>query len=118
MSAGGVKPVDAAPLDPTLVAKGQDAFQRCSGCHTVAPDGGSRAGPNLYGLAGQVAGKREGYYYSDALAASRIVWSADTLDAYLADPTGYIPGSEMAPGTVRDPEQRAAIVAFLLSLKE
>lgn len=118
MSASEAELVQAAPPDPALVAQGSEAFRRCSGCHSATPDGGSRAGPNLYGLAGTVAGKKDGYFYSEALAASQIVWSTETLDAYLADPDGYIPGSEMRRGTVRDPQERAAIVAYLVSLQD
>lgn len=117
-SAGDPKLAQAGPPDPALVVQGSEAFRRCSGCHSATPDGGSRAGPNLYGLAGTVAGKKDGYFYSEALAASQIVWSTETLDAYLADPDGYIPGSEMRRGTVSDPQERAAIVAYLVSLKD
>ena len=41
--------------------------RRCSVCHTVAPDGGNRAGPSLYRIYGRRAGTREGYIYSKAL---------------------------------------------------
>ncbi len=102
--------------DPMMVARGKDAFQRCTGCHAAAPGARSQAGPNLYGTVGRVAGSHPGFPYTDALAASKIVWDAETLDAYLADPTGTVPGSEMQRGTVRDADQRAAIVAYLISL--
>lgn len=104
------------PYDPEVVALGEDAFQRCKGCHSVAPGGPSRAGPNLHGIFGQVAGTRPGYPYTDALAGSGIVWDTDTLDSFLADPSGTVPGSEMRRGTVSDTDQRAAIIAYLASL--
>lgn len=104
------------PYGPEVVALGEDAFQRCKGCHSVAPGGPSRAGPNLHGIFGQVAGTRPGYPYTDALAGSRIVWDTDTLDSFLADPSGTVPGSEMRRGTVSDTDQRAAIIAYLASL--
>lgn len=105
------------PRDPAVVAQGEDAFQRCQGCHSVSPDGPSRAGPNLHGIFGQVAGTRAGFPYTDALSRSGITWDVDTLDAFLADPSGYVPGSEMRRGTVIDANQRRAIIAYLASLR-
>ena len=75
-------------------------------------------GPSLFGIAGRQAGAWDGYPYSAALAESRVKWDAASLDAFLANPSGFIPGSEMQRGTVRDPELRAAIVAYLVSASE
>lgn len=96
-----------------LVALGEDAFQTCTGCHSVAADGRSSAGPNLYGVMGRQAGSLEGYSFSDAFVASDITWDEASLDGFLADPQGYIPGSEMLAGAVPDDETRAAIIAYL-----
>lgn len=75
-------------------------------------------GPNLYGIAGRQAGSLSGYPYSDALAGSDVTWDAASLDAFLADPSGFIPRSEMQRGRVNDPELRAAIVAYLVAASE
>lgn len=75
-------------------------------------------GPNLYGIAGRQAGSLPGYPYSDALSGSDVTWDAASLDAFLADPSGFIPESEMQRGAVSDPEMRGAIVAYLLGLSE
>ncbi len=99
-----------------LAARGEDAFQRCTGCHVVEAGARSTAGPNLHGIVGRVAGNLDGYRYTDALAASDIVWDKESLDQYLADPSGYVPGTEMTRGTVRDDETRTAIIAYLASI--
>ncbi len=101
-----------------LVAMGQEAFARCSSCHVVEPGAGSTAGPNLHGVVGRVAGSLDGYPYTEALAASQITWDEASLDRYLADPSGTVPGSEMEVGTVSDDETRSAIIAYLASLTE
>lgn len=113
MPASAVEPGADAAL--TLVARGEDAFQMCTGCHEFESGAPSGAGPNLHGVVGRVAGSLEGYPYSDALVASRVTWDEASLDLFLADPEGYIPGSEMLVGTVADAEDRAAIVAYLAS---
>lgn len=109
-----------APADLTgdVVAMGEDAFQVCTGCHTVEAGAPSAAGPNLHGVVGRVAGSLENFPYSEALAASQVTWDEATLDRYLADPAGYIPGTDMQVGTVTDPEARAALIAYLASVSQ
>ncbi|MEP1422203.1 MAG: c-type cytochrome [Erythrobacter sp.] len=101
-----------------LVSLGEDVFQTCKGCHSLDADGRSSAGPNLYGVMGRKAGSHEGYSYSDALAASDITWDEASLDGFIADPQGYIPGSEMVVGALRDDERRKAVIAYLAAQGE
>ena len=101
--------------DAALVAFGREVFDKCDGCHSVEPGGRSAAGPNLFGVVGREAGSLEGFPFTDALSASKIVWDEDSLDAYLADPEGLVPGTDMMRGTVNEPELRKALIAFLAS---
>ncbi len=101
-----------------LVAKGKAAFGVCSGCHVAEAGEASAAGPNLYGVIGRQAGALDDFGYSDALAGSDITWDVASLDRFLANPTGYVPGTTMVAGQVSDGENRAAIVAYLGSLSE
>ena len=104
--------------DASLVALGRDGFAQCDGCHSLDPQGRSGMGPSLFRIAGRQAGGWDGYPYSAALIESGVTWDAASLDAFLADPSGFIPGSEMKRGTVHDPDLRAAIVAYLVSASE
>lgn len=106
----------AAVVD--LVALGEDAFQTCTGCHSVDGDGRSAAGPNLYGVIGRKAGSLEGYSFSDAFIASDITWDEASMDAFLADPQSAVPGNEMLAGAVPDAENRKAIIAYLAAQGE
>lgn len=101
-----------------IIALGQDAFQMCTGCHVAEAGARSGAGPNLYGVVGRAAGSLEDYPYSDALTGSEITWDAASLDGFLADPSGYAPGTDMLAGAVPDDEARAAIIAYLASTSE
>jgi cytochrome c len=66
--------------------KGASIFQnRCSMCHSTQ-QGIRNYGPNLHGVFGRQAGSLPGYDYSADLRNSRIVWNAETLSEYLADP--------------------------------
>ena len=84
--------------------KGKQTFQgRCSACHTLAADSGDIAGPNLWGVFDRVAGSKDGFVFSDTLVKADFTWSPDTLDAWLRDPRGYLPGNIMGiPEAVPD----------------
>lgn len=107
----------AAPAATDLVAKGKAAFAACSSCHAVAPGAASGIGPNLHGVVGRKAGSLAGFAYSEAMAKSGITWTEAELSAFLANPSGKVPGTAMAAGQVADAERRAAVVAYLASLK-
>ena len=97
------------PADPE---KGKVAFEKCAACHTVGEDA-TADGPSLKGVFGRKAGSRDDYRYSAAMKRSEIVWSAETLDAYLTDPQGYIRGNRMAFAGMADKPERDDLIAFL-----
>jgi cytochrome c len=90
--------------------RGKELYEsRCAGCHSLDQD---RIGPRHRGLIGRKAGAVPGFEYSSALRASRIVWSSQTLDAWLSNPERLIPGQRMNY-SVADAADRAALVAYL-----
>ena len=80
----------------TVNTAGRQIFQqRCGACH-VATAQDNRVGPSLLGLFGRPAGSVAGFSYSEAMRGSGIVWTDETLTAYLATPRDTIPGNRMA----------------------
>lgn len=104
-----------ASLKDADYMKGKQGFQsRCSACHTLADSSGNIAGPNLWGVFDRVAGSKGEFTYSETLAAAKFTWSPDRLDAWLADPRGYLPGNIMGiPEAVPEAERRN-IISFML----
>ena len=99
--------VEAQAADAT---RGKELYEsRCAGCHSLDQD---RIGPRHRGLIGRKAGAVAGFEYSPALRASRIVWSAQALDRWLANPERLIPGQRMNY-SVPDAADRAALIAYL-----
>ena len=94
---------------------GKTVYNQCAACHAVE-EGVNRVGPSLYGIMGREAGSAEGFNYSDAMKNSGITWDEETLNAYLEDPRGYIPGNRMPYGGLKDEQQRADLIAYLATL--
>jgi cytochrome c len=116
----------AALLAPAVPAAAQDAaagqrvFAQCRACHTPDQGGRNGVGPNLWGIVGQPAGKREGFRYSanmQELAAGGLTWTKENLDKYLNNPKDLVPRGSMAFAGVRNAEQRANLIAYLETLK-
>lgn len=105
--------------DPSLVfignpQKGAAVFQnRCSACHSVQETAPAKIGPPLHGLLGRQAGTVPGYNYSADMRASRIIWNAQTLDAYLADPHRGIPSATMPYQGLSSKTARDDLISFL-----
>lgn len=99
-------------------AEGEKVFKRaCATCHIVTKEGPKRLGPSLFEIAGRKTGTVEGFRYSEANKNANIVWSPETLEPYLADPKKVIPGTIMAFAGLKKAEDRANVIAYLVSLK-
>jgi len=96
-----------------LLAAGEKAYAPCKPCHTVTAGGGDLVGPNLHGLFGRRSGTKPGFRFSDAMTKAAILWDEATIDQYLQNPRGYIPGNRMAFFGIAKPETRAALIAWL-----
>ena len=100
------------------VGEGEKVFKRaCATCHIVTKEGPKRLGPSLFGIAGRKNGMVDGFRYSEANKNANIVWSPETLEPYLADPKKVIPGTIMAFAGLKKAEDRANVIAYLVSLK-
>lgn len=97
-------------------AGGRVFRSQCGACHTVEA-GKNRVGPSLFGIVGRKSGEVEGFKYSAANKAANMTWDAETLDKYLIAPREVIKGTTMAFVGVKNPTQRADLIAYLETLK-
>ena len=117
----GTAPVAAVPVDlGTLLAsadpgRGQRTAQVCASCHTFDRGGANRVGPNLWGIVGRDIGTG-GFAFSPAVAGHPGAWTYEELDRWLASPARAIPGNKMAFNGVRNPKDRANLLAYLGTL--
>jgi cytochrome c len=92
--------------DPT---RGKTVYQVCMGCHSLDEDD---VGPRHRGVVGRAAGSVPGYAYSPALRNSHIVWDRVTLDRWLINPQGLVPGAKMF-FAMPNAQDRADVIAYL-----
>jgi cytochrome c len=93
-------------------ARGEKVFNQCRACHVAEP-GVNRVGPSLHGVVGRTAGSIAGFAYSKANKESGVVWKEEVLFDYLEAPARFMPGTRMAFAGIKDPQQRADLIAWL-----
>jgi len=103
------------PYNTADYNRGRRTFKLCQSCHTLTEGGPSLVGPNLYGLFGRPAASVGGFSYSRALQEADFVWTAEQLDEWLQNPRGFLPGNKMSFAGVRKPEDRLAVIAYIMS---
>ncbi|MSU64822.1 MAG: c-type cytochrome [Opitutus sp.] len=106
----------SAAVDESPSAKGREIFSVCAACHTSG-QGVVNPGPELRGVVGRKAGTFPGFRYSRAMKNAKVVWSAETLDAYLANPQGLMPGNAMPYPGLPESKDRQELIAYLQTLK-
>jgi cytochrome c len=110
------------PISPLLAAanvqNGQQLAQRqCASCHSFNEGGRSGVGPNLHAIVGSKHAHSEGFNYSAAIRgmASK-TWGYEELNAWIANPRGYVAGNKMTYAGLASVQSRADLIAYLRSI--
>jgi len=121
--AAGEAPAEAAapglqPVAPLMAAAdpaaGESAAKKCSSCHSFDKGGPNKIGPNLWGVVDRQIAGAEGFSYSDALQGlSDQAWTYENLNAFIAKPKDFAPGTKMSFAGLKGVEDRAALIAYL-----
>lgn len=112
-SASGSDLADVSLADLTGDATaGKTVFTKCMACHSIEP-GVNRVGPHLHDVVGREAGAIADFNYSEANRNSGITWSREVLFDYLVAPQQYVPGTRMTFPGLKNPQDRADIIAYL-----
>lgn len=97
--------------------RGEAVFTgECAVCHSTIA-GWHKEGPALAGVFGRRAGTAPEYTGYRALRGMNIVWSEDTLDAWLADPRGFGGRDTLMTVKLTDAAARADVIAYLRTLR-
>jgi cytochrome c len=99
------------------IKKGKKLFKsKCRICHSIVK-GKRKLGPSLFAIVGKKAGTEPKYRYSSAMKKANITWNTSTLDEYLANPRKKVPGTKMSFSGLKKERKRAAVIAYLKTLK-
>ncbi len=112
------------PGDPV---RGEKVFRKCKACHSIEAGRNRPAGPNLLGVFGRQAGTADYRFSTSMIEAGEagLVWTPERVDTYIADPKAFLKET-LGVSRVRnkmvfrlkDGDQRADVIAFLMSLEE
>lgn len=92
---------------------GKKAFIQCAACHSLKKGEPHKVGPNLNGVFGRKAASLEDFNYSEALKGSDIVWSDEHIRNWLAKPSDYVPGTNMAFIGIKNKKMQDALIGYL-----
>ena len=111
---------DEGPDLATLLASadtaaGEKAFGKCRACHKV--DGSNGVGPHLDGVVNRDKASVEGFNYSNAALEQEGVWAPENIDAFITNPKAYMPGTKMTFAGIKNPVERANLIAYLETLQ-
>jgi cytochrome c len=98
------------------VDAGAKDARKCAACHSFEEGGAAKIGPPLWNVVDRDIASVDGFSYSGALTGKEGQWDYQALDAFLAQPREWAPGTKMAFVGVKKPEDRANIVLYLRSL--
>lgn len=102
----------------TALEEGSRLFAlRCGGCHETDPEANAGIGPNLRGVLGRPVASSDGFDYSRALAGLDGRWTESRVDAYMANPDSFAPGTTMEFEGISDSVARASIIRYMKSLE-
>ncbi len=117
----------SAAFTPGDPVRGQTVFKKCSSCHSVEEGKNRPTGPNLLGVFGRQAGIVE-FRFSESLVeagAAGLVWTPELMNAYITDPKQFLKDTlgvskvrNKMKYKMRKEEDRADVIAFLMSLQE
>ena len=108
--------MDAGSAVAADVEAGKTAFKKCALCHTTEA-GKNKIGPSLFGIVGRKSATLENFNYSEAMKKFDHTWDEGTLDEYLADPRGTVPGTKMIFPGIKDKAERDDVIGYLETLK-
>ncbi len=111
------KDVEAVPS--VSLTSGEQLFFVCDSCHSLNEVGrGYKIGPNLYGILGRPAASREDYDFSEELKRSGIIWTRESLIAWIVSTETMVPGTFMLYENFLNAQEVNSLVNYMIEKVE
>ena len=104
-------------LPGSLRTRVSQAIDTCRQCHSFV-EGDDQNAPSLARVFGSNIGSSSFSGYSSALRNRGGRWSREALQAFIADPQGFAPGTNMPNPEINDRQVREEVVSLLKAMKE
>lgn len=94
--------------------------ENCAACHVAGIFTSGEIGPDLNTVYYRKSGTLPGYNYSAAMSnpKTQVIWDDFSLQAFIANPMSYYPGTKMAVPPINDFETVLQLDAYLRSLSQ
>jgi cytochrome c len=102
-----------ALLATANVEAGAKVAKKCAACHSFDASNTNMTGPSLHNIVGRAKGHMSGFAYSDGMMAMGTNWSYENLNKFLWKPKAYVAGTKMNFVGLKDPQERADLIAWL-----
>ena len=118
-AAGPAQRVSAVPMiAAATVAAGTEVFRKCAACHTSEAGGANKTGPNLHNIIGAEIANHNGFKTTESLNGIGGNWTYEKIDDYIENPKRLAPKGSMSFAGLKKPQDRAAVIKFLMSQSE
>ncbi|MEX6508783.1 c-type cytochrome [Jiella sp. M17.18] len=115
-------PPVAALLQNADVKEGQTIFKKCQACHSGEKGGPNKVGPHLWGVVDRPVASVSDFSYSAGMKKfsdnGQKKWTYDHIYHFIKAPKDYVPGTAMGFAGLKDPQQRADVIAYLRTLND
>lgn len=96
--------------------RGKLVYKKCASCHMLGAEARNRVGPPLNNIIAARAAGVADFKYSAGMrkaGSDGLHWTADSLDLFLEDPKATIPRTKMSFRGLKNPDDRADVIAYL-----
>lgn len=100
------------------IKAGEKATAACKACHSFDANSVNRTGPALWNIVNRAQSSVANFDYSDVFQNElKGNWSIQELNKFILKPKEYAYGTKMNFGGIKNDEKRAALIAYLMTLK-
>lgn len=102
------------------VGAGEGLLKRCTACHSFEEGGPNKVGPHLWDVVGRDIAAVGDFGYSGAMKeyGAGKKWTFEELNGFFTKPSGWIKGTAMGFAGLKNPEDRANLIAYMRTLSQ